>query len=176
MWFGYYILSSLLVYIRRFAYFSVNMLSWVSRPESCKFLPVLIDVILFTSPVQWCFLHFYTRDLFGLITPFLRRPGGDAVWQPRYQTLTRHAVSLNTPCLISSCTPPWSVKDFWWQRWDNLISNGVKSGVASISRSPEIPDQPNCTLVNDNNSDWFSLQEIFFVGVEYSLQEWFFLL
>ena len=64
----------------------------------------------------------------------LRRPGGDAVWQPRYQTLTRHTVSLNTPCLISSCTPPrsvtlWSFAHDWflakthhktstlWKRW-----------------------------------------------------------
>ena len=101
----------------------------------------------------------------------LRRPGGDAVWQPRYQTLTRHTVSLNTPCLISSCTPPRSVTDFWWQRWDNLISSGVKSGVASISRSPEIPDWPNCSLVN--NSDLFSIQEILFVGAECLLQVWF---
>ena len=46
----------------------------------------------------------------------LRRPGGDAVRQPRYQTLTRHAVSLNTPCLISSCTPPRSVT-IWMPHW-----------------------------------------------------------
>ena len=53
---------------------------------------------------------------------------------------------------------------------------GNHATTVSISRSPEIPDQPNCTLVNDNNSDLFSLQEIFFVGAEYLLRERFFLL
>ena len=83
-------------------------------------------LFLFTSAVQWCFLHIYTRDLFGLITSFLRRPGGDAVWQPRYQTLTRHAVSLNTPCLISSCTPPRSVT-IWSHCYSNNLGDYTKS-------------------------------------------------
>ena len=64
---------------------------------------------------------------------------------------------------------------FGGRRWDDLISSGVKSGVASISRSSEIPDRPNSSLVNENNSDLFSLQVIFFVGVEYLLQKQFFI-
>ena len=59
--------------------------------NKCYFVYVSSSVML---------LHFYTRYLFELITPFLRRPGGDVVQQPRYQTPTRCAASLDTSCLI----------------------------------------------------------------------------
>ena len=108
MWYGKYTFQFCLVYIRRCKYLLCTYVDESLGQKAVVFTSVNKCYFCLGQQFSDAFCIYYTRDLLGLITSFW----GDrveALYGNQATKLTRHAVSLNTQCLISSCTPPRSV-------------------------------------------------------------------